>query len=277
MQLMVPVTSAKPDRGAVERGRAVQTAGFSLIELLVVIAIIAVLAALLLPAMNKAKSRAYTVSCLNNQRQLQVCWQLYATDNLDVLTPNNFVYLFTVGSPGSGRLGEDSMTWCRSIAPLDTEPISEATSKLYQYNRTREIYRCPADRSVVEGTSQLRNRSYNMSNSVNNHKSDHYRKYSGIKAPSELFVFIDTHENAIWDSTFGVLSPKSYWANYWLDIPAERHQQGANLSYADGHAETLRWKEPKSSHVIAQRAVNEADRADLGELQRRIKGGSGRN
>jgi len=249
--------------------------GFTLIELLVVIAIIAILAALLLPALGRAKSRAYSAACLNNLRQLQVCWQLYANDNKDFLTPNNFVYMFTPGSTDAGKLGEDSLTWCRSIAPLDTNTITAATSVLFQYNQTPEIYRCPADRSVVDGTSQLRNRSYNMSNSIQNNKSNHYRKYSNIKSPANLFVFIDTHENAIWDSTFGVLSQTSYWSRYWLDVPADRHSQGGNLSYADGHAETLHWRAPKKSLRVGQRTANEDDLADLRELQRRIKGSGG--
>jgi prepilin-type processing-associated H-X9-DG protein len=242
---------------------------------LVVIAIIALLAALLLPSLSRAKSRAYTVACLNNQRQLMVCWQLYAGDNNDILTPNNYVYYVVVGGTNAPRLGEDSLTWCRSIAPRDTNTINETTSVLFRYNRTPDIYRCPADRSVVDGTSIRRNRSYNMSNSINNHKADHYRKYSTIRSPANLFVFIDTHENAIWDSTFGVLPKDSAWENFWLDIPADRHSQGANLSYADGHAETLSWEFRKDRHEIGMRAANGQDRSDLRQLQLRIKGSGG--
>jgi len=146
---------------------------------------------------------------------------------------------------------------------------------LFRYNRTPEIYHCPADRSVVNGTAQPRNRSYNMSNSINNRQADHYRKFSTIRAPANLFVFIDTHENTIWDSTFGVFPENYYWGKYWLDVPADRHSQGANLSLADGHAETIFWRAPKGSLRIGQRTSNEDDLADLRELQWRIKGNGG--
>lgn len=248
---------------------------FTLVELLVVIGVIGILAALLLPALDRAKKRAYTVVCLNNQKQLMDCWFMYSGDNHDVLTPNNYVYMVAVGTSNAPVLGDDSLTWCRSIAPLDLDPITEATSVLFRYNRSPEIYRCPADRSFVNGTTRLRNRSYNMSNSIHNNQSDHYRKYTNIKAPANLFVFIDTHEDAIWDSTFGVLSQYSYWSQYWLDVPADRHSRGANLSFADGHAETLRWRAPKTGHRIGQRAINDEDLADLRELQHRIKGSGG--
>ena len=252
------------------------TSGFTLIELLVVIAIIGILAAMLLPALSRAKQRAYTIACLNNLKQLQLCWHMYAHDNDDVIPPNNFVYQVSMGSANSPTLGEDKQTWCRGLAPLDTNEISDATSLLFVYNTSTAIYHCPSDHSTIDGYPDMsRKRSYNMSNSANCHADNHFRKYPEIMVPTGLFVFIDTSEKYIWDSTFGVVPYNyPYWSDYWLDIPADRHLQGGNLTFADGHAEHWRWRAPKES-ALGHPSYSAEDFEDLRRLQQCIKGAGG--
>ena len=250
--------------------------GFTLIELLVVIAIIAILAAMLLPALSKAKAKAQTIVCLNNLKQLQLCWHLYAHDNEDIIPPNNFVYGVSAGTTNPATLSEDEMTWCRGIAPLDTNEITGLVSILFPYNRNAAIYHCPADHSTITDHPEIqRKRSYNVSNSANCKADSHFRKTFEIHRPTELFVFIDTHEDDIWDSTFGIIPENDRWNNYWLDVPADRHQRGANLTFADGHAEHWRWQTDKNQSLFNSPVYNNEDLQDLRKLQQHIKGASG--
>ena len=251
--------------------------GFTLVELLVVIAVIGIVAAFLLPALNQTKQRVQTIVCLNNLKQLQLCWHMYLQDNDDVIVPNNFVYFVNMGSTNDPTLGEDKMTWCRGIAPLDTNEINSGTSLLFNYNKNANIYHCPSDRSTIEDhPDMLRRRSYNASNSANCASDNHFRKSGEIKVPTQLFVFIDTDEDDIWDSTFGVIPLNyPYWSDYWLDIPANRHQQGANLTFADGHAEHWKWRMSKKGLRLGQQARNQDDLQDLRKMQDHIKGAGG--
>jgi prepilin-type processing-associated H-X9-DG protein len=170
------------------------------------------------------------------------------------------------------------MTWCRGITRQETNIIDDQTSLLFVYNRNPAIYHCPADRSTVDGfPGKLRNRSYNMSNSINCSADDHYRKLEEIKNTVGLFVFIDTNWSEIWDSTFGVLPQDSWYQDYWLDIPDDRHQQGAAISFVDGHVERWKWRAPKPHNYdnsildAGLLTTNPDDRADLRRMQQHIK------
>ena len=236
---------------------------FTLIELLVVIAIIGILAALLLPALASSKKKALNISCISNLKQLQICWHLYALDFNDSVPPNNFIYDINTGGPIQGSSLSD--TWCAGNTRTDTSTTNIENGMLFPYNRSVAIYHCPADASTVETTSgaklsQLRTRSYSMSQSVNGKPSLPYipnsRKTSEIinPSPSKLFVFLDVHEDEIIDSLFGIptIDPGFWTRDVWWDLPANRHSQGCNFSFADGHVEHWRWATPKVFRSLPQ-------------------------
>jgi len=251
---------------------------FTLIELLVVIAIIAILAALLLPVLSRAKMRAQTAACLNNLEELEQCCHLYSNDFNDYLVPNQvggFVSAPTTNDVLSSVTNVNS--WCPGLAPYDTTPGNVEIGLLFPYDKSTAIYHCPADLSTVDGYPDLpRTRSYCMDISLGcADTASTYYKYTDIlqQSPDHLFVFIDTQENDIYDATFGIFSADSYYADYWLDVPADRHDQGANLSFADGHVEHWSWRAPKITYGPFWPADSTGDLQDLQKLQQYIKPG----
>jgi prepilin-type N-terminal cleavage/methylation domain-containing protein/prepilin-type processing-associated H-X9-DG protein len=235
--------------------RAGRSFGFTLIELLVVIAIIAILAALLLPSLTRAKERALSLSCLNNLKQLATCAHLYSLDTEDRLPPNNFVYDIISDSPIT-----TGASWCTNLAPWDANPPGIQKGLLFPYNTSLGIYHCPADHSVIETktgvrSNQARIRSYNMSQSINGRPDNFeaefipsFSKFTGIQAPgpTQVIVFLEVHEDEILDVQFGIPVPDDSSYGAWYDVPANRHNQGCNFSFADGHAEHWKWKVPKT-------------------------------
>jgi prepilin-type processing-associated H-X9-DG protein len=180
-------------------------------------------------------------------------------DNDDTLPPNNFVYDIFSDTP---LINGDS--WCTNLAPFDANPPSLSGGLLYPYNAQPGIYHCPADKSNIETHDGSvvypieRIRSYNMSQSINGEGANWLgipavQRYTAATIPdlSQLMTFIDVHEDEIIDTQFGMplQNEIGYFPYFWYDVPANRHNQGANLSFADGHAEHWAWAVPKSVTV----------------------------
>jgi len=100
-----------------------------------------------------------------------------------------------------------------------------------------------------------------------------YHKFTEIRSPqpSNLFVLIDTDPYDIMDATFGIFPPASFYKDYWLDLASDRHNRGANLSFADGHAEHWRWKGNKVFYGVWWPATSNDDLDDLHRLQQCVK------
>jgi prepilin-type N-terminal cleavage/methylation domain-containing protein/prepilin-type processing-associated H-X9-DG protein len=241
-------TSANPAR---------KSLAFSLIELLVVIAIISILAALLLPALSKAKSAAQSTACNSNLRQLQAGWLMYVHDNNDSLPPNisRKIQLDQANVAGAWVLGN---------AKTDTNTANIEAGVLFKYMRSVQVYRCPSDRSTVRSQPALpRTRSYSVQSWLNldavsgtamdeiNDSPLNLRKYARIidTPPSLAWVFIDEHELSIDDGIFGIgnpsFAPEAHSdpnEDSWVAFRGDQHNNGANLSFADGHTEHHRWR-----------------------------------
>ena len=209
--------------------------GFTLIELLVVIAIIAILAGLLLPALSRAKAKGQSVACLNNHKQLQLCWQMYADDYTDIIPPND----------ASGAISLAG-SWIEGDARVERDNQNIEKGVLFPYNKSAKIYHCPSDRStVLRFPGLLRNRSISMSTGLAHYNPDFkivITKYSGIvdPMPAGALVFLDEDENSIQNGSLGIRRPAQKAYDFW-NLPGSRHTYGCNLSFADGHAEYWKW------------------------------------
>lgn len=246
---------------------------FTLIELLGVIAIIAILAAMLLPALGQVKVTAHRVHCMKNLKQLQFAWEMYASDQNDTVPINEWI-------SGSNGFESANGSWVTGSAPYDETEIPVQKGTLFAYSRTAEVYRCPSDKATVKEVSKKlpRTRSFSMNSFLGRENVEEMFKTvvrnrsAQILKPADFTVLIDENNESINDGVFGPPGPPEAWlsANVpvknWGEMPAARHQNGCTFSFADGHVEFWSWKCTKEYDRFLSEIASQCDRGEAEKL-----------
>ena len=237
--------------------------GFTLIELLVVIAIIAVLMAIIMPALNSVKKKAATTVCLSNTKNLSLGWYMYMGDNdgrimssEDNGIDRNGTYVGWCGVPRNANGSLLSNTQAEPPVTDEDEKRGIEVGVLYPYIKDADAYHCPADnvrKSMYDRTGVFV--SYGVPMCLNGYPNSNSAQYNTqikifdeIKAPATRYVFVESAETRNWNSSHHfVLGAPEYTGNMeqwgWWGPMAVNHGDSSVLGFCDGHSEVRKWRD----------------------------------
>jgi len=237
---------------------------FTLIELLVVIAIIALLMAVLLPALRYAKQQATGTVCLGNERSLILAWHTFPQDNDDNLVGGNpfpgteNYEISWVQAPqneaGETMLGAGSQPTATGKLAYEYEVMGLERGQLWPYLKMPKVYHCPGDQRKLQANNSAY-RSYSVLWTMNGSYGRSYEtnpdydtgevahKYNQIKNASSKLVFVEDEDNRGWNMGSWVMRPVGY---RWTDSLGLWHVDSGTLAFADGHAEKRKWRDKRT-------------------------------
>ncbi|ARN56164.1 type II secretion system protein [Sedimentisphaera salicampi] len=244
------------------RRRSSQRMGFTLIELLVVISIIALLMAILMPALNKAREQAYAIPCMSNMRTISLAFYMYQEDNDGKIAGGDAWF-----QPSNFGVGKRSYSWVAcpldengnarrgEFANVEYERNGIRAGVLWDYIGEMEAYNCPSDNRAQR--ADIGWRSYSMVVGLDSEFVGHFprdksvTRFNEISSPSTSYITVEEDErhpdednnNPWWNMGSWVIDIEN---QRWFDPVAKWHSNGGNLGFADGHAERFKWKDERT-------------------------------